>query len=142
MLLRATRADHFPLAIQGCAAGPQAFSVVADDGWLPAVRDLLFDVHSVTAVVAPALAFSLRAGPNPATETVSVALALSAGAPVGITIHDVSGRFVARLMTEAWIPPGQKSWEWRPDQLPNGMYFVRARIGSRVIERRFVWLGR
>jgi photosystem II stability/assembly factor-like uncharacterized protein len=80
--------------------------------------------------------FSLGAGyPNPMTSEARIAYALPKASSVDLTVYNVSGQVVNRLVSEASKAPGRYSirWDGRDDRgyrVPAGVYFYRLQAGS------------
>jgi len=83
--------------------------------------------------VAPSMTFA-GARPNPFRHATQVALTLPASSPTRVTVHDVSGRYVATLADEV-LPSGATRLRWdgrdqRGRRAAPGVYFVRASAGD------------
>jgi FG-GAP repeat protein/type IX secretion system substrate protein len=79
--------------------------------------------------------------PNPARSDVNLDLTLDHGVPVSITVYDIAGHVVARPISDEWLT-GYVSRTWRPEALPSGIYYIRAKIGQRELARKVTVLGR
>ena len=96
-------------------------------------------VTSATAGVGPSgvltrPAFTRPPTPNPTHGALAFAIALPHGAPVSLTVHDVTGRIVARLQDGA-LPAGEYPFRWDGRGtdgrlLQSGRYFIRLEAGS------------
>ena len=76
--------------------------------------------------------------PNPSRGEVGIGYDLPRAAPVKIEILDVQGRVLSTLVSGE-IPAGRHQIRWRPDHsVPSGLFFARARLGSKVMRQRFV----
>jgi hypothetical protein len=93
---------------------------------------------TVTTPEAPAELSLALAGPNPSGRSVQLRFGLPAQAHVELTIHDVSGRTVARLV-DGVRPAGSHDAAW-DSQAPAGVYFARLAVGGRELSRRIVVL--
>jgi plastocyanin len=83
--------------------------------------------------------------PNPGRGGTTFAIALPHAAVVRLSVHDVAGREVARLVDGA-LPAGEHPFRWegrfdRGGLAPSGRYFVRFTTGD-VLESRAVTLAR
>ena len=83
---------------------------------------------------APERALNVKMGPGGAGQIVYSA---PAGGLTRLTVHDVSGRTVERIL-DAWMPAGRHEFSWDSARLPSGIYFLRATSGGRVTSQRFV----
>ena len=103
-------------------------------------------VTSATLGVGPSgvltrAAFTRPPAPNPTRGALGFAIALPHGAPVSLTVHDVSGRIVARLQDGA-LPAGEYPYRWDGRGMDgrlvqSGRYFIRLEAGA-VRETRAV----
>ena len=82
------------------------------------------------------------AGPNPAGGSATLAFDLERASDVTVRVFDLAGREVARPLAGEGLPPGATSRLWRPEGLPDGLYFLHATIGDREVVRRLVLLQR
>ncbi len=85
-----------------------------------------------------------RAGPNPARGWTLIAYDLPEPAPVRLSLYDVGGREVARLV-DARQAAGRYEIQWdrrdaRGAHLPAGVYFLTWRAGTHDATRRLVFL--
>jgi hypothetical protein len=88
----------------------------------------------------PAMAagVDLRIGPNPFSTRATIHYRLPADGTVRLTVHDVAGREVARLVDE-WQAAGEHDAHFEARGLPNGVYWYRLAIpGSAVVQGRGV----
>lgn len=77
--------------------------------------------------------------PNPFNPTTTIAYALPRAERVTLTVYDLSGREVARLI-DGVRPAGHHEVRWHASNLATGTYFYRLRAGSEVIERKLTLL--
>ncbi len=77
--------------------------------------------------------------PNPFNPSTTISFNLAARASVELIVMDVRGRVVDVLLRES-RDAGSHQIEYRPADLPSGVYFYRLRAGSFVQTRRFVLL--
>jgi N-acetylneuraminic acid mutarotase len=82
------------------------------------------------------------AQPNPTWGSATLAFDLDRAADVTVRVFDLAGREVARPLAGERIPPGRTVRLWQPDELPAGLYFLRAVVDGREIVRRLVLLRR
>jgi len=66
----------------------------------------------------------LWSGPSPFSSATNIHFRLATGDHMRLTVHDVTGREVARLV-DGWRDAGQHSVSFRGDGLANGMYWYR-----------------
>ena len=91
------------------------------------------------AAVPPNL--SLRVFPNPARNSATIAYDLPQAARVRVRIHDAAGRRIATLTGPEATGSHRLVWDGRDtagNQVPAGVYFVEADIGSRRWTRKLV----
>jgi hypothetical protein len=79
----------------------------------------------------------LRSGPNPFTTQTTIRFELPHAARVRLTVHDVTGREVARLL-DGWADAGQHAATLRADHLPSGVYWYHLDTGEARNEIRGV----
>ncbi len=107
-------------------------------------RDLVLFRSGPPAAVVPALVrLSLSITPNPFRHETRISWSAPGGGnPVTVTIHDVAGRLVRRLMTTLPDGAGSLRWDGRDDsgrEVASGVYIVRATAGhSGMVESRRV----
>jgi hypothetical protein len=77
--------------------------------------------------------------PNPARGTTHFAFALPREGPVVLTIYDVRGRSVVRLIDRE-MPAGEYRIAFEPRELASGSYFYELRAGGHVATKRLVVL--
>ncbi|MBZ0268703.1 right-handed parallel beta-helix repeat-containing protein [bacterium] len=148
-----------PITVTDCAAPPVPYSWpkhvrftgARTDGGTPCVMgsgcEAPLAVGATAAAVLPApLAFDFAgAVPNPFAGATEIRFSLPHPAFVALSIYDVAGRRVRRLLDEA-RQPGRHvvAWSGRDDagrMLPGGIYFARLDAGSFRDTRKLVWLG-
>jgi hypothetical protein len=76
-------------------------------------------------------------GPNPFAAETAVHYAIPAAGTVRLTVHDVMGREVARLV-DGWQPAGSRTVRFRGDGLANGVYWYRLSTPDGVVENKGV----
>ncbi|HUN66476.1 MAG TPA: M1 family aminopeptidase [Bacteroidota bacterium] len=108
-------------------SGGKAYSVVGDGNCMiagPGPVTLEFSDRGLPAQ------FSLDQNyPNPFNPSTLIRYALPADTRVSITIDNILGQVVARLVDEVETA-GYKSVEWNAGELPSGTYFCRMQAGS------------
>ncbi len=82
--------------------------------------------------------------PNPFTGTTRISFSLPSGQDVALSVYDVRGREVVRLL-DGKVDAGRHSvtWDGRADagyQAAPGVYWYRMRAGDKVLTRRMVFL--
>jgi photosystem II stability/assembly factor-like uncharacterized protein len=88
--------------------------------------------------------FSLGAGyPNPMTSEAKIAYALPKPSSVDLTVYNISGQVVRRLLSEPSKSPGRYSVRWDGrnglgQRVPAGVYFYRLNAGSFSETRKLV----
>ncbi len=127
------------------AAGSLTFggSLVIDPVLQRIVRNVLDEFLRRPLAVAgpnpagPAGAPELRsASPNPFTRETSIRFTLTRAGRIRLTVHDVSGRRVRRLLDGAQLPANDNSirWDGLDDSgrtVPDGVYLVRLETSTR-----------
>ena len=84
----------------------------------------------------------LQASPNPFQRSLSIRFSLEVPADVEVTVFDVAGRRVAKVL-DGNLPAGSHEASWngrdsRGERVRAGTYFIRARQGDRVESRQVV----
>jgi hypothetical protein len=91
-------------------------------------------------------ALSVNTSPNPGARGTWVSLAIPASGPVRVTIVDVSGRVVAKLMEGIQEAGTRRIWWGASDQggrrCQAGAYWCRVEASAGDVAKRFVLLGR
>ena len=104
----------------------------------PAMEGVVVVTTATAGVDPPGLprraTFSRPPTPDPAHGALSFAIALPREGPVSLTVHDVSGRLVARLQ-DGVLPAGEHPFRWDGRGvdgrlLESGRYFIRLQAGS------------
>ena len=116
--------------VQKAASGLRIFSVLYTTG-MPIL--LIFLLTAACLDRAP--------WPNPARETVTLALDLDRAGFVRVELFDAAGRQVARPIGGEILPAGPFARVWRPEALAPGSYVLKAEAAGVTRSRRFVWLG-
>jgi len=91
--------------------------------------------NSTTTTTAPAAAALEVTMPGAGLAPARIDYTLPASGPVQITVLDVSGRTIARVLN-GWGDAGTHTVEWTPRGLPSGVYFVRMVAGDETRVRR------
>jgi hypothetical protein len=82
--------------------------------------------------------FGLGAYPNPFNTYAEIQYELKKPAMVSISVADISGSEVAKLLSER-LPAGRKSIKWQPLGLPSGIYFIIIKTGNEKAVLRAVY---
>jgi hypothetical protein len=85
----------------------------------------------------PAASVQLRSGPNPFSTRTEIGFELPRPGNVRLTVHDVTGREVARLL-DGWIDAGHHSVIFRSDHLASGVYWYHLDTGDTQTRSRGV----
>ncbi len=85
-----------------------------------------------------------RVFPNPTRSAATIRFSLPEAMPVTVTLYDVSGRLVRRII-DSHMPAGTHTVSWNAGDgastwLPQGMYFCRVRCGRREFTENHVVL--
>jgi hypothetical protein len=93
---------------------------------------------SAPAVGAVPAAVSLQPSrPNPISRTAQIVYTLPSRMTVRLSVYDVAGRLVDRLV-ESVEAPGEHSIQWDARELPSGTYFYRLEAGSAIRTERAI----
>lgn len=79
----------------------------------------------------------LRASPNPFRSGTTLTYRVPDGGEVSVQVYDVYGRAVADLVSGS-VAPGSYEVEFRPGDLPDGIYFCTVRSGGSVSSRKVI----
>lgn len=77
--------------------------------------------------------------PNPFHDRTEFSFLLSRGGPVRLSVYDVRGRLVSRLI-DSRLPAGHHLIEWRAEGLASGVYHYVLNAGDRIRARTMVVL--
>jgi endonuclease I len=99
------------------------------------------DVSGVDGAPTAVTGFRLHQNrPNPFSRRTTVAFTLDRAADVGLSVYDIGGRLVARLVDGKRLAAGDHRWEFAAGSLPSGVYYCRLRAGGRMLTRPMVIL--
>jgi hypothetical protein len=76
--------------------------------------------------------------PNPISSSAKITFGLEQDEAVTITVYDVKGRRVATIINGERRPMGQNTVEFRAQDLPSGVYFVKLSTKLKSMTRKFV----
>jgi hypothetical protein len=100
-----------------------------------ACTDTVIKIDAAPGVLGidPRAALSPRAKPNPFTARTVVSFDLPASSQMDVSIHDLAGRLVRRLIQGERLGPGPvlRAWDGKSDEgapAPAGMYCVRIQV--------------
>ena len=82
---------------------------------------------------------SLRSYPNPFNAEATISFSLDIRSPISLKIFDVSGREVARLVSQT-IAAGQHAIIWNATDMPSGIYFCRLETGQKRLTQKITLL--
>jgi hypothetical protein len=77
--------------------------------------------------------------PNPFTRSTTIRFRLPAAGPVRLSVFDLAGRQVSRLLDEM-RPAGENAVAWQAGGAPSGVYYVRLESAGRTVTKRCVKL--
>jgi flagellar hook assembly protein FlgD len=106
----------------------------------------LGSMHPIAAEPAPAITLlALDAYPNPFNPRTVLRFDLPAAGPVALTVHDLRGRCVRRLLQGEVLPGGghERTWDGRDEtgrRLPAGTYLARVSAGGQSASSRLLLL--
>jgi flagellar hook assembly protein FlgD len=81
--------------------------------------------------------------PNPATAPVHLSVATPTPGPIQVTVHDVTGRVLARLTDRNTGGRGSFLWNGRDrhgQRVAAGVYYLHIRAGKRSISKKLTLL--
>jgi len=81
-----------------------------------------------------------RNRPNPFSRRTTVAFTLDRVADVDLSVYDIEGRLVTRLLDGRTLAAGDHRLEFVAGTLPSGVYYCRLRTGARLLTRPMVIL--
>jgi len=81
-----------------------------------------------------------RNRPNPFSRRTAIAFTLDRAADVDLSVYDVKGKLVTRLVDGVRLTAGDHTSEFFTGNLPSGVYYCRLRAGARVLTRPMVIL--
>ena len=79
----------------------------------------------------------LNAYPNPFNQRVTLEFALSAAAPVKLTVYDIAGNEVANLV-ESWQTSGLHNITFNAKDLTSGVYFAQLTSGNSISIKKLI----
>ncbi|HOX26008.1 MAG TPA: hypothetical protein PLL30_09405 [Candidatus Krumholzibacteria bacterium] len=131
--------------IPGATAASLLFATVGADDWgtyhcvgdgLVSRAVLIAETIATTgAPDAPAAVALAQNSPNPFNPATDIAFGLEQAARVSLTVYDLAGREVARLV-DGDLPAGPHRVAWQPRDLPSGTYVYRLRAGAVELSRK------
>ncbi|MDH7515509.1 MAG: T9SS type A sorting domain-containing protein [Bacteroidota bacterium] len=77
--------------------------------------------------------------PNPFNPSTRIAFSLPSGGHVSLKVYDLLGSYVATI-TEGEYEPGEHQVEFRPDNLPPGIYIYKLQANGKTLTRRMTLL--
>lgn len=126
------------------AAPGQWTAVLADlrtaNGYRAVTSPVYFAPQGSTGVGLTPFSFFLASPrPNPVTADCVINFSLPEDGPVDLSIYDVQGRLVDRLI-DGWLPAGNRTVLWRPSLIPSSLYLVRLTTPSGRLSKPIVFL--
>jgi endonuclease I len=79
--------------------------------------------------------------PNPFTSQTVISFEVDSGVSVDLSIHNVRGQLVGRLLSDSWMTPGRHRVVFTGEGLSPGIYYYRLEAAGRVLTRRMVLLS-
>lgn len=124
------------------------YLLVSGTGYQSGLERLPLQCNGLSPVAGPPAALSrlkLAASPDPFNPRTRLQFSLDAPGAVDLTVHDIAGRPVRRLLVAAGRSAGDHTvtWDGRDDNgrlLPSGKYFCRLRAGAEAAARAVVLL--
>jgi deoxyribonuclease-1 len=110
----------------------------------PMVIPVTIEVADVSGIDEPqnvAAGFRLHQNrPNPFNRRTTVGFTLDRAADVDLSVYDIEGKLVARLVAGERLAAGDHRSEFVADDLPSGVYYCRLSASGRVTARPMVIL--
>ncbi len=78
--------------------------------------------------------------PNPFTGATHIKYSLKENAKVLMQVRDINGKPVATLVNDA-LPAGSYTYDWSPDSLPAGLYYLVMNTGKYIHVKKMVFSG-
>lgn len=122
----------FPITTAGQGSGVRFFLDVTDTCPRTVNVDPEFTLTGLTDEAASAT--TLSAQPNPFAAHTTIAFSLAEAGPVQVSVYDVLGREVARLV-DGSLPAGVHEAAFDGSQLPSGLYIYRLTAGRHTLQR-------
>jgi hypothetical protein len=109
-------------------------------------EDLYGPVPVTTPVWTPLTTVLGWSRPNPFTDRSEIRFSLDVPGPVSLSVYDVTGRLVRRLVDDDHFPAAEHSipWDGRDDEgkrVLSGVYFYRLEVDGVSRTRKMVYLG-
>jgi hypothetical protein len=133
--------DVVTIVGRGCEA-PLADADLPPDRSTDAVTNVGRSAEASLADTPPTRSYVTRLGaatPNPFNPTTRIPFQLADESHAAITVYDVQGRLVARLVDQV-LPAGEHSAVWNAGDRPSGVYFFRLQAGEVVETRKVILL--
>ncbi len=120
-----------------------AASTVPAPHGTPGAQNSVFDATALPGPPPPAMALAAPY-PNPFNPSTRLSFQLTAAGPVRLSIHDIRGRELLRLVDEP-LASGRHSFDWRARdadgrELPAGVYLLRLQAAGILQSRKMVLL--
>lgn len=80
------------------------------------------------------------AWPNPFNPSVRIRLAVADAQPLSLTVYNLAGQVVARLLDQRSLPAGRHELVWQPSDAASGLYLLRLEQGPRHWQRKVTLL--
>jgi len=97
--------------------------------WTVDVREWSFATDLTDLADLPTSPVLYPASPNPFNSSVKLSVYLPCGSHVMLSVFDINGRDVYRLV-DGYVSVGNQSFVWNASAFPVGVYFVRMDIGG------------
>ena len=93
--------------------------------------------ETITSIKSSIPAIAIGNYPNPCDDVTLIHYVIATQSSVTITIHDLSGREVIKVVDALMHEPSPYAVEVQTQQLPAGTYYYHLRIGNSLITRSF-----
>jgi len=78
--------------------------------------------------------------PNPFSVSTKLSFTLTESRKVLLQVHDINGNTVATICDEI-LAEGKHTWEWVPDNVPAGIYYLVLKTGKYTHVKKMVYSG-
>ncbi len=75
--------------------------------------------------------------PNPIIEYATIHINILKESGVDVSVYDLYGEF-REIVVATDLNPGHHKFKWKTENLPSGIYFCRAKIGKRSINKKVI----
>ena len=95
-------------------------------------------LNSIKAVNASEVEYQIENFPNPFSNSTHIKLNLLKGSEVKLLVKDINGRTIA-IIDEGFKTSGTYSYEWNPENITSGSYFIELQAGKKIMTKKLVY---